>query len=162
VSSLLSEDDEDRAERSLRQLGWTPQVADCRQPGYRESGGNSQLRIRTESARQDFVRARERRSLILPNILPSFLPSITAVCMPSSLHRFFSRERRRPVRFFHAALLGVWDLSCSVSSLPAPILVLSQSRMCCRGSVVCVVELATRAGLCRRCRQQAKRCIGLN
>jgi hypothetical protein len=45
---------------------------------------------------------------------------------------------------------------------PCPILVLSQSRLCLHGPVICVVELAARiAGLCRRCRQRAKRCNGL-
>jgi hypothetical protein len=94
---------------------------------------------------------------------------VTVFCMPSSLHRFFSRERKRkkcsdgaPVRFFRAALSGVWDLPCSDSFLLTPILVLSQSRLCLRGPVVCVVELAARiSGRCRRCRQRAKRCNGL-
>jgi hypothetical protein len=88
----------------------------------------------------------------------------TVFCMPSSLHRFFSRERKRkkcsdgaPVRFFRAALSGVWDLPCNDSFLLTPILVLSQLRLCLRGPVVCVVELAARiSGRCRRCQQRAK------
>jgi hypothetical protein len=43
-----------------------------------------------------------------------------------------------------ARLSGVWDLSCSVSSVFTHILVLSQSRLCLRGLVVCVFELAAR------------------
>jgi hypothetical protein len=93
----------------------------------------------------------------------------TVFCMPSSLHRFLARERKRkkcsdgaPVRFLRAALSGVWDLSCSVSSFPPPILVLLQSRLWLGGRVVCVVELAARISgrYCRR-RQRAQRCFGL-
>jgi hypothetical protein len=60
-------------------------------------------------------------------------------CCYSVLHAivlaplFLKRKKKKkcsdgaPVRFFRAALSGVWDLSCSVSSLPAPILVLELS-----------------------------------
>jgi hypothetical protein len=65
-------------------------------------------------------------------------------------------QRRSPGRFSRPALSGAWDLTCTVSSLPSPILVLSQSRLYCCGRVY-GIELAARiSGRCCRCRQRAK------